>query len=458
MPCGSVAIFLEFHYAYRVMIRLINLRRANSIVLTPKSSAFSASAASLPEQLSFFPEYAKVQEWQSSGSFNLMIPELERMHDVLQHNAGSTSSMTLYVVRQMAEAARLSGDDKKAGSILAASMEQLNEGPEKVHLLALRSYQGLVQGGEFNFLAELDAREAIRMAESYEGIHPDYLGMSYGLLGVAHSLVGGEYDMAEEYLQLSARWSQEPVAEMCALNNLGFHHFYCNNTPENERRDARFGIIEGTTMWEEGATTNKKNSSSEVEEVPAVAEGVKEALAIWEEALGGYKEADGDGNGGLLNTDVDYAVAYAGVLTATAQGYKNRDPVRSAEVLASALKAVDKHQGNPKARPMLGRILSLIAFNNMSASLAVTAEGLFRSSLDHLNESSPYATHDVRYTYERGLTLGGYGLLASKWEKREKDAEKLQKEAKAILSRHGNDSHCPFPFLFPDIANLEPKV
>ena len=406
----------------------------------------SASEPSLRDQLGFFPEFSNVEELQAKGKFSSAVPELERMHEVLQHNAGATSPMTLFVVRQTSEAARLSGDKMKAENVLAASMEQLKDGPQKVHLLALRAYQSLTYGNELD-RAEQDAQEAVQICESFEGMHPDYLGLSYGLLGVTYSLQDSTHKRvitgeAEELLQMSTRWSQEPVAEMCSMNNLGLYHLYLGGDEGKDTyRDTRLGIIEGNMMWEAVATQEK---AVDGEETPPGA-GVKEALGIWEEALQGYKEEDD------LLLDVDYAVAYAGVLALTAQGLKQHDPVRSAEMLSSALAAISHHKEHVRARPMLGRILSLMAFNNMSASLAVTAEGLFRSSLDHLQESSPYAVCDARWHLERALSLGGYGVLASKWEKREKDAERLSQESQALLS----DGGMPFPFLFPDIAGLD---
>ena len=75
--------------------------------------------------------------------------------------------------------------------------------------------------------------------------------------------------------------------------------------------------------------------------------GASEALGIWGEAAEGLKEEDD------LLDDVEYAIAYAGVLTLTAQGLKKHDPVRSAEVLSSALAAI----GAPRActRPPYAR-------------------------------------------------------------------------------------------------------
>ena len=45
-------------------------------------------------------------------------------------------------------------------------------------------------------------------------------------------------------------------------------------------------------------------------------------------------------------------------------------------------------------RAVLGRVLGLAAHRELSMGQAVTAEGLYRSALDHLN--SPIALHDPR--------------------------------------------------------------
>ena len=108
---------------------------------------------------------------------------------------------------------------------------------------------------------------------------------------------------------------------------------------------------------------------------------------------------------------------------------------------------------------MLGRILNLIAFENMSASMAVTAEGLFRSSLDHLGSQSPYAVHDIRFQFEHFLALGGYSLLTSKWENRVKDALELKLQSQRVFEKLNVDkeessSIMPFPFLFPNMTEL----
>lgn len=400
-------------------------------------------SAEVSEQLSSFPEYAKAQALQLEGSYELVLPELERVHDVLSHSLGSESPMAVHVVRQMSEVARLSGNTPKALDILTSNLANITaDGPEKAGLVAMRSYQGLVGGGSLTKSRE-DAEEAIRICQSLE-MHPDYFGISYGLMGVICALGDSNSAEAEEYLQLAARWSQEPIAELCTLNNLGHYYLYCSQGGE-ENGDNRMAVIEGKTLW-------GSEFESNLEEAEAEGEGRKEALSYWDEAIEAYNEEDG------RLSNMDYAIAYAGVLASYSQGLKASDPPRASELLASALKAIDGHKSHPKARPTLGRILNLIAFENMSASMAVTAEGLFRSSLDHLGPHSAHAANDVRYRFEHALALGGYSLLTSKWENREKDAADLQRQSRSILDELGISKegglHAPFPFLFPDITKL----
>lgn len=407
-----------------------------------------SSGKVIDEQLGSFPEYAKAQSLQLEGSYKLVLPELERVHDVLSHSMGNSSPMTLHVVRQMSEAARLSGKTDKALDILTSALSHVSsDSPDRVALVALRSYQYMVGGDSLKRSLE-DAEEAVRICESFEGMHPDYFGISYGLVGVVCSMNDSNSCLAEEYLQLAARWSQEPTAELCALNNLGHYHLYRREGGE-EDGDYRMAVVKGKKLW--GADPGDGGSEEGGKEL---GEGRKEALAYWDEAVDAYKE---EGN---MLSNVDYAISYAGVLAASSQGLRVSDPSRSSELLASALKAIDGHKANPRARPMLGRILNLIAFNNMSASMAVTAEGLFRSSLDHLGAGSAHAANDTRYRYEHALALGGYSVLTSKWEKREQDAADLNKQSCSILEElsageAGVDGlPGPFPFLFPDIAKV----
>jgi hypothetical protein len=406
-------------------------------------------AIEVSKQLVSFPEYAKAQEFRAHGSFSLALPELERVHEVLVHSMGAQTPMALHVLGQMSEAARLGGNMKKAGDLLDSTLPNVSDGPQKVGLVALRSYQHLTGEGGSLAKARTHAEEAVRICETTGGIDPEYFGLSYGLMGASCAVTDNANNatgeaQAEEYLQLAARWSQEPCAELCALNNLAQYHVYCRGAGEGEEGDYRAQIIHGKKLWGTSNEGKKEQEQEQEQQQEEEREGIVEGLSYWEEAVQGF----GDDTETRLADDVDYTVAYAGLLSSYSQGLRRSDPARGAELLASALKAIDMHQHDLHARPMLGRILSLIAYNNMAASLAVTAEGLFRSSLDHLSTNLPLANYDKRYLHERALTLGGYSVLTSKWDKREKDADDLRERSQAIL---GTLEPIPL-FIFPDLT------
>jgi len=130
--------------------------------------------------------------------------------------------------------------------------------------------------------------------------------------------------------------------------------------------------------------------------------------------------------------DPSFAAAYACLLcnlscALAAQG----QGAQASDQLAAALQALDAHKLSMPCQPALGRVLSAVAYANMAASKAVTAEGLFRSALDKLE--GPYANADPRFRYEHMAALGGYSLLLSKWEKRERDGTAMLGRAVAVF-------------------------
>jgi hypothetical protein len=66
----------------------------------------------------------------------------------------------------------------------------------------------------------------------------------------------------------------------------------------------------------------------------------------------------------------------------------------SLDYLGSAMKALKGHKNSAQGSPVLGKILRELAYYHMLNTQAVTAEGLFRSSLEKL-EATP-AAYDLR--------------------------------------------------------------
>ena len=75
----------------------------------------------------------------------------------------------------------------------------------------------------------------------------------------------------------------------------------------------------------------------------------------------------------------------------------------------------------------------------MYSSQAVTAEGLFRASLDYLHKNPIAATHDCRLRYEAAIARGRQGLLLSKWDKREAEGKALITASEAAIAKEYAD-------------------
>lgn len=146
--------------------------------------------------------------------------------------------------------------------------------------------------------------------------------------------------------------------------------------------------------------------------------------------------------------DLSFAVTYATLLTNSAEAHETLgEGARADELLGNALRALETHKESLESHPALGRVLSLVAYRNLAAAMAVTSEGLFRSALDKLE--GPHARYDPRYRYECALAKGGYGLLLCKWERREGDGKAMLEAAAGLL-----DALPAFPARLPLSAAL----
>lgn len=155
----------------------------------------------------------------------------------------------------------------------------------------------------------------------------------------------------------------------------------------------------------------------------------------------------------------EFTAAYATILANMAEALQSLGRTQEAsEKLSSALKAIEvteKHvhhtdvhsvQGNKESQciaynhkivyqqlcvPIVGRLLGLIAQNHLEAGQAVTAEGLFRSALDKLQ--TPFVIKDIIHCFQRALLLHQYGILQTKWDKREEAGTKMLNQASVLL-------------------------
>lgn len=114
--------------------------------------------------------------------------------------------------------------------------------------------------------------------------------------------------------------------------------------------------------------------------------------------------------------------AYVGVLSNFAELYECTGALAEKEdYLSSALSALQTYEqqltdttsgsagsglsaiSKVAHRPVLGRVLALAAHREMSLGQAVTAEGLYRSALEHLE--SPVAANDPRCVVNASFVL-----------------------------------------------------
>jgi len=469
------------------------------------SSTVASSTNTLREQLNMFPEYTAAQADITLGKFKQALPAMERMHEVVSSAMGASSSLAALVARERASLLQLTGNFDGATKLLSAARSNTTDELEVIRILQHMSRNRILQG-DFSG-AERDADEGVSRCENAaaEVLPLPLIAASYSMRGLC-ALHTQSWDDADEYLQLAARWSQSPLTHLVALHNLGCAHwaFLAEDAQHSEqvRVDSRQLTVAQGKLWR---TPEQLSTQDEA--------GAKEALGYWNEALEEALKGEGEGDaasaaaamcgpvGGAASmlgpemqdfvravpststgsaspaspvrktqarksrirteddilasrlADCTFAVAYAATLcnTAIAAGHMGSKS-RATELLASALQALEAHKTDLRAQPMLGRVLSLVAYENMANSMAVTAEGLFRAAAEHLQ--SPYARCDQRWKFECGVTRGGYGVLLSKWEKREGDSKRELAEAQKLVEESeawAGGRALPPSYLFPPL-------
>ena len=453
-------------------------------------SSPSASISALREQLRAFPEYSAAQADISRGKFQQALPAMQRIHEVVSGAMGSKSALAGLIDRERSLLLQLSGNFEGADKILANARVNAADDSEVVRALQ-QSVQNRLMWGSMSG-AEAHAAEAVNICENAGALMPlPLIASSYSMRGVC-ALQMHDWDAAEEFLQLAARWSQTPITQIIALNNLGCVHWMLPYEKEGGtsslRVDTRQLTISQGKLWQSPQKLGTQDESQ-----------AKEALGYWDEALEEALKGEGEGDaasaaaamcgptGGLATmlgpdmeksarvvpgaasvpakksrvrsedeilairlADCQFAVAYAGIICNAAAACTHvGNKQRSGELLASAVKALDAHKSDLRAQPMLGRVLNLLAFANMAESNAVTAEGLFRASMEYLQ--GPFARHQPLWRGELGLARGGYGVLLSKWEKRQQDckrelaaAEELRQEGEKWAA--GKSFHQSYQF------------
>jgi len=439
----------------------------------------------LHSQLDMFPEYGVAVENLSQGKFSLALPAMKRVHEVIGNAMGPSSDLAALVTRETANIMQYMGKYNEAKTILMKDLNNATSDKDKIRIQHHITTNYLLQCDYENAANEAD--KAVNLCEkeipSTELQLPlELAGLSYSLRGLS-ALQLDDIDDAEEHLQLAARWSQHSASsQMIALHNLGLSHW---------NYDLRFDIIDQCKLWISDSEHNNDNTEVKSPDSDSEVAAIKEALGYWDEALekaAGEDDYIGDGAAALCGPmggsnsslsmlgpgmesearvvpssssissksnitkvkgksrlispddrlasrleDPSFTIAYATILCCASNACKAlKQTERSAELLSAALKTVESHQNNLIVKPMLGYVLSLMAYEKMAQSQAVTAEGLFRAADEYL--SGPYAINNPRWIYERGYVLGGYGVLLSKWEKRHAESVKQAESSKELLA------------------------
>jgi len=491
----------------RLRFHISPLKQCISLRVASRSSSSSSSSAStLRDQLGMFPEYSAAQADITSGKFKQALPAMQRMHEVVSSAMGASSTLAGLVARDRATLLQLTGNFDEAGKLLIAAKENTTDELEVIRMLQHLTRNRMLQG-DFAGAAQ-EADEGVSRCENAEAevLPLPLIAASYSMRGLC-ALHTQDWDDAEEYLQLAARWSQSPLTHLVALHNLGCAHWALLEQDEQHEQRLRVDSRQLTILQGKLWVGRGPVSVGETEKLSTQDEsGAKEALGYWDEALDEALKGEGEGdpasaasamcgpmggaasmlgpemqdtvrtvspaggNGTVTKTkksrirsddeilaarlaDCTFAVAYAATLcnTSIATGHLGNKS-RATELLSSALQALEAHKADLRARPMLGRVLSLVAYENMANSNAVTAEGLFRASMEHLQ--SPYALYDQRWSHELGITRGGYGVLLSKWDKREADSKRELAEGQRLVAESqvwGGGRAMPPSYLFPPL-------
>lgn len=449
----------------------------------------SSLLESEPRELSSFPEYVTAKEDISKGQFKRALPGVQRVHAVISSALGPASPSAIHILLRSARLLHLLGDfevaDMQLKEVIRGRAGEVRDqdAVQMLHASALMRLFGSSGRGALEAAAKsleicqgVAEQHVSSSASSQIDVPTSLFSPSHALLGLTH-LHEGEVHEAETHLQLAARWADTLPAQMAALNNLGVLYWTFGKNPEegsSARPDRRRLLIEAKSLWRRSEATPAAPSEA------AGAQGATEALLYWRDAIAEASrdatQQQGAGGAGMCAPpssvdplgpgmkmtavpaasssspapaaapaiapddvlaarlrNVSFAVAYATLLCNCAEAHEALgEAAEAAEALGSALRALDPHKDALESHPALGRALSLMAFTNMGASLAVTAEGLFRSALDKFQ--GPYGLSDPRYMHEHALATGGYGVLLSKWERREGDGRAMLERAGKLFA------------------------
>jgi len=233
------------------------VRRASGLSSLRMGRQFSSAT----HDLSMFPEYGVAKSEVANGNFKQALPQIQRVHEVISSAMGASSPLAAQVAKDSASTMQLLGDYKGARKVL----EELRNASSGDQVSAIKSVQYLCENsilmGSFAEAQEY-AEKSVEMCEDGDTIeiNLDLVANSYSLLGLS-SMFNGDFETSEEYLQLAARWSQNPTDQLKSLNNLGnlhFAHYFedeesadadADDDAPSVRIDMREQLISARALW-----------------------------------------------------------------------------------------------------------------------------------------------------------------------------------------------------------------
>ncbi len=394
------------------------------------------------ESLAVFPEW----QIQSAGS-------LRRVCEVVESTVGKESLMHTAALIRLAEVYRNQGLYDDALGVLNFVNTTNEENGGKLYASITRAGIHLRQNKVDEAL--IYSKIAVDLCEKQNQDTMDVSAFShcYGAHGLA-LLCAEDYSEATEFLQMAARWAEGPVDTLAALGNLGALHWKQCKLPENKAvsggnapielsSESESHLTEATAYWEEALQSLQSHATSNMATNLCGPGSQDEVRTI--PTKGDENENNNETKDTPLEVQLaanpELAALYAHTLCNLSLAYNLRgQQEQCSDHLSSALKALKPQEDAQHNQAQdagfhtsaaLGRVLGLTAAVHASGLQAVSAEGLYRSSLDLLRP----LTNDIRYKQELSKVLITYADLVQKWEKREHEADQLRLEEKELGSK-----------------------
>eukprot|EP01038_Epipyxis_sp_PR26KG_P007077 gene7077-9661_t len=454
----------------------------------PKKATIQISNTSISTmpltQIRLFPEYTQAESYYMRGDFNKAIPYLIRVKDVLKSLSSLSYQNSLqhqnHISQTIATMYSLNGNNNAStselNSILLGDID--NETKARITLQLSLNYLfslSIKQALEY-------AQQAMKICEEND-LEPDLFGNCYCLLGIT-SLLQNNIEEAETYLQLSARWSQNPLSQFIALSNLGclhlskfFDSIYNNdmNSHENTKnittdKNGNISYFERENKIFSKLTNNNSLNSTILN--PSQKQLLKDAISHWEEAMLSFSNIEqsqsssgcgpidnnpigmtGLPNDQMLNLKINTNTTndannqnneaiideniteyqrnglYATVQCNLSEAYSLLDEKKkSEECISNALKTIDNSNitsvnNNSDISILSTKPILGRALNYAAYSHLLASQAVTSEGLFRSSFEklkTPFALHDPRFQYEHAISEGSYGLLLCKWDKRER--------------------------------------